>query len=183
MRQLAFYTVLTLVLAALIHVAAIVMLPSLASESAWRRLVRLGPPNKIIQLPAATPKHEVLPLMAPDIRYAFCRFDLSKGPIRIHTPVLNDLWLIALYTPDGQNFFTVSGADTHRPNLALIIATKDQNVPEAGVDAPDNANRVAVVRSPVTTGIALIRAPLPGPSLAARARAALKQSTCRLDRH
>jgi uncharacterized membrane protein len=178
LRQIGFYILLTLVLAAFIHVVVIIALPTLAPKTAWDRLVPLGPANTIVALPPAAPGHEVFPMMAPDIRYAFCRFDLSHGPVRLQAEVQSDLWMIAIYTPDGDNFYTVSGADTMRSKLTLVIATQDQNVVEAGADAPEDADQVAVVRSPTRTGIALIRAPLPGPSLGAQAEAALKRSQC-----
>ena len=61
----------------------------------------------------------------------------------------NDLWLIAFYTPEGDNFYTVAGADMKRAQIDLIIATADQPVAEAGVDAPEEADEVVVVKSPV----------------------------------
>ena len=62
----------------------------------------------------------------------------------------NDLWLIAFYTPEGDNFYTVAGADMKRAQIDLIIATADQPVAEAGVDAPEEADEVVVIKSPVT---------------------------------
>ena len=54
----------------------------------------------------------------------------------------------------------------------------DQTVEEASVDAPETSDEVVVVNSPVTEGIALIRAPLKGPSRASRAEEALKATSC-----
>jgi uncharacterized membrane protein len=92
--------------------------------------------------------------------------------------VPDDLWLIALYTPEGDNFYSVAGADMKRAEIDLVIAGADQTVEEAGVDAPESSDEVVVVNSPVTEGIALIRAPLVGPSRAARAEQALKTTFC-----
>src|SRR5262249_16791655 len=105
------YVLLCLVLAGLIHMAAVLSLPSLAPKTAWERLVTLGATNRMIQLPALAPGQEVMPMMAPDVRYAFCRFDLAQGPVRLKGAVPNDLWMIAFYTPEGDNFYTVSGVD------------------------------------------------------------------------
>ena len=76
-------------------------------------------------------------MMAPDVRYAFCRFDLANGPVRLNARIADELWLIALYTPDGENFYSVAGADMKRADIDLIIAAADQTVEEAGVDAPE----------------------------------------------
>ncbi len=181
-RQIGFVVLLTLVLAALIHIVAVLSLPVLAPQTAWNRLLPLGPANTIVMLPEPTPKQATFPMMAPDIRYAFCRYDLSKGPIRLSTTLQNRLLMIALYTPEGKNFYAVTGADTSRPKLTLVIATADQNVIEESLDAPEDADKVAVVRAPTDRGIALIRAPLTGPSFSGRAETALKKTTCGLDK-
>jgi uncharacterized membrane protein len=172
------YIVLCLVLAGLIHVAAVLALPILAPRNAHARLAALGPANTMIQLPPAVPGHLAMPMMAPDMRYAFCRFDLSNGPIRLNAAVSDELWLMALYTPDGENFYSVGGTDMKRRKIDLVISTEDQTVEEASADAPESSDSVIVVNSPVTEGIALIRAPLVGPSHAGRAEQALQASSC-----
>src|SRR5262245_65635340 len=105
------YVVLGLVLAGLIHIVAVLTLPLLAPKNAHARLAALGPANRMIELPAAAPGRQVIPMMAPDVRYAFCRFDLTNGPVRLKAGIPDDLWLIALYTPEGDNFYSVAGAE------------------------------------------------------------------------
>jgi uncharacterized membrane protein len=172
------YIALGLVLAGLIHVVAVLTLPMLAPRDAQARLAALGPANTMIQLPAPAPGRQVMPMMAPDVRYAVCRYDLSKGPVRLRARIADELWLIAFYTPLGENFYAVVGADMRRPEVDLIIATADQTVAEVGVDSPEAFDDVVVVSSPVVEGIALIRAPLAGPSRSAEAERALKATYC-----
>jgi uncharacterized membrane protein len=172
------YIALGLVLAGLIHVVAVLMLPSLAPRNAQARLAELGPANMMIELPAASPGRQVMPMMAPDVRYAFCRFDLANGPVRLKAAVPDELWLIGLYTPEGENFYSVVGADMKRPEIDLIILAADQTVEEAGVDAPEWSDDVIVVNAPVVEGVALIRAPLAGPSRASQAERALRATSC-----
>ena len=95
----------------------------------------------MIELPPATPGRQVMPMMAPDVRYAFCRFDLANGPVRLNARVADELWLIALYTPEGENFYSVAGADMKRAEIDLVIAAADQTVEEASVDAPEIVRR------------------------------------------
>jgi uncharacterized membrane protein len=98
--------------------------------------------------------------------------------VRLRAAVPDELWLIALYTPEGENFYSVVGADMKRPQIDLIITAADQTVEEAGVDAPEWSDDVIVVNAPVTEGIALIRAPLAGPSRASFAERALRATSC-----
>jgi uncharacterized membrane protein len=172
------YVVLGLVLAGVVHIVAVLTLPMLAPRNAHARLAALGPANTMIELPAAASGRQAMPMMAPDVRYAFCRFDLANGPVRLKATVADELWLIGLYTPEGENFYSVAGADVKRAEIDLVIAAADQTVEEASVDAPESADDVIVVNSPVTEGIALIRAPLAGPSRASRAERALRSTRC-----
>jgi uncharacterized membrane protein len=172
------YIALGLVLAGLIHVVAVLTLPMLAPKDAQARLAALGPANTMIQLPPAAPGRQVMPMMAPDVRYAVCRYDLSNGPVRLRAKIADGLWLIAFYTPLGENFYAVVGGDMKRPEVDLIIATTDQDVAEIGVDAPEAFDDVVVVSSPVVEGVALIRAPLAGASRGAEAERALKATNC-----
>jgi uncharacterized membrane protein len=172
------YVLFAVVLAGLIHIVAVLTLPMLAPENAWARLVPLGPANSMIMLPPPSPGQQVMPMMAPDVRYAFCRFDLTNGPVRLRATIPDDLWLIAFYTQQGDNFYTVAGTDMQRGQIDLVIAQADQPVAEAGVDAPEESDEVVVVKSPVTEGIAMIRAPLAGVSRTARAEEALKATSC-----
>ncbi|HXG79582.1 MAG TPA: DUF1254 domain-containing protein [Methyloceanibacter sp.] len=177
-RLPGFYIALAAVLAGLIHIVAVLLLPSLAPRNAYARLAALGPANTMIEIPAATPGRQAMPMMAPDVRYAFCRFDLAAGPVRLKAAIPDELWLIALYTREGDNFYSVAGADMKRAQVDLIISTEDQTVEEAGVDAPESSDEVIVVNSPVKEGIALIRAPLAGPSRASFAERALAATSC-----
>src|SRR5665648_624306 len=91
------YIALGIVLAGLIHLVAVLTLPLLAPRDAQARLAALGPANTMIQLPAAAPGRQVMPLMAPDVRYAVCRYDLSKGPVRLRARIC------LLYTSDAAD--------------------------------------------------------------------------------
>jgi uncharacterized membrane protein len=172
------YIVLCLVLAGLIHVVAVLTLPMLAPKNAYARLAALGPANTMIELAAATPGRQAMPMMAPDVRYEFCRFNLTDGPVRLSATIGDDLWLIGLYTDQGDNFYAVAGADLKKRDVKFLIVSPDQSVEEAGVDSPETSDEILVVNSPVTEGIAVIRAPLKGPSRAARADEALKATSC-----
>jgi uncharacterized membrane protein len=172
------YIALGLVLAGLIHIVAVLALPLLAPRNAEARLAELGPVNTMIALPAPAPGRQVMPMIAPDVRYASCRYDLTNGPVRVRVGNADDLWFIAFYTPEGSNFYTVTGGDMKKTDIDMVVSTADQTVAEADVDAPEAFDNIVVVNSPTKEGIVLIRAPLAGPSGAARAEQTLKAATC-----
>ncbi|MEM7397820.1 MAG: DUF1254 domain-containing protein [Pseudomonadota bacterium] len=176
------YIAMAVVLAGLIHVVAVLTLPVLAPRNAYARLAALGPANTMIQLAALKPGQQVMPNMAPDVRYAMCVFDLSDGPIHLRATIQDELWLIAFYTPIGENFYTVIGADMKREDVELVVTTEDQSVADATGDAPEALENLIVVSSPVSKGIALIRAPLAGPSRSLEAQRALGATYCGRER-
>lgn len=167
-----------LLLAGVIHVAAVLGMPHLAPRNAWERLEKIADTNEIAVLPPATPEQQSLPLMAPDVRYAVCLFDISEGPVRLTTPILEDYWLIAFYTADGENFYTISGAELKRDKIEFVVSTKKEALFEVGASILDDIDDLIVVASPERKGIAMIRAPLAGPAYAARTDEAMQQITC-----
>ena len=66
----------------------------------------------------------------------------------------------------------------HRQIPTYSMADALKEMAEAGVDAPEESDEVFVVKSPVEQGIAMIRAPLAGPSRAPGAEEALKATSC-----
>lgn len=168
----------TLLLAGVIHLVAVLGLPYLAPSSAWERLSGLSETNKMLVLPVAGPEHQSLPMMAPDIRYAICRFDISEGPVRLSTQILDDFWVIAFYTPSGYNFYTISGGELKRDKIEIVISTKKEAIFEIGANILDDIDDLIVVASPEHTGIAMVRAPLAGPNYAQRTEAALDRANC-----
>lgn len=173
-----FVLILSLVLAGIVHISAVLALPWLAPLNAAARLEKLAPINTLVVLPTASPAQQVLPLMAPDIRYAVCRFDIADGPVRLKANVLDDPWSIAFYDLQGDNFYTLRGNDMRRMDASLVIARAEDRIPEASADAPEGQDQIIVVTSPVSAGIVMIRAPLPGPSYAERTEAALFKAEC-----
>lgn len=178
MRSLWIAVPAAILLAGIIHVAAVLGMPRLAPSNAWERLSALSETNEILVLPAATPKHQSLPLMAPDVRYAVCRFDITEGPVRLSTPILEDFWIIAFYTADGQNFYTISGAELKRERIEFVISTQQEAIFEVGASILDDIDDLVVVASPERMGIAVIRAPLAGPGHAARTDEAMRKIGC-----
>ncbi len=167
-----------LLLAGLIHVLAVLGMPYVAPRSAWERLSALSNTNEMLILPAAVPEHQGLPLMAPDVRYAVCRYDISAGPVRLSTQLLDDFWMIAFYTPEGQNFYTISGGELKRDKIEFVISTQSEAIFEVGASILDDIDDLVVVAAPSHEGIVVIRAPLSGPSYDARTDEALQHSSC-----
>lgn len=169
---------LAVLLAGIIHVIAVFSMPHLVTRKAWDLLTAIGPTNSIHVLPAASPVHQSLPFMAPNVRYAVCRYDLAAGPVRLKTKVFDELSLIAFYTTSGANFYTISGTDIKRDTIEVFISTQAEPVVETDPDATDDSDNAVVVTVPSERGVVVIRTPLAGKSQAAHAEKALAEASC-----
>lgn len=170
----------TVLAGGIFHILIVLSIPSLASRTAWDRLEKIAPVNQMHVLRRASEESHPLPFMAPDIRYAFCRFDLTAGSVKVTAPVRSAVWSIAIYSPYGENFYSISSADLQRVRIQMIIVDGAQAA-EAEADIADTSEELVIVKSPHTRGILLIRAPLSGQSLHSIIDDALLQADCRAE--
>lgn len=169
-----------LILGLIIHIISVLILPSMAEHNAWARLARYGGFNTLHVLPAATPQIEAIADMDPSIRYAICRYDLEKGPLKIVATIPQNYWSLAIYDQSGGNYFTLNNRSAGRDSLTLWIADQRQILalePENQEDAEDRL----IVKSLSRYGIAIFRILVASASYETIARATFASSNCAID--
>ena len=173
------WVLITFVMAGIIHILAVLNLPSLAPKSAYVRLQNSLPVNTMKILNSVDEDNPIIPMLAPDVRYAICRYDLSNGPVTIKSGIPNEFFSIAAHDKIGQNFYIISGQALQRSDLYMVI-TQDKDTTQAEVDASEesDADDVIAVQSKDAEGIILLRAPVKGPSYANSVEAILSKATC-----
>ena len=177
---LGFGTVLTAaVTAGVIHIVTIFAIPMLGTGSAFEHLRWQLTPNKMQQMTVdPTSATKLPPFLSPDMRYAFCRYDITSGPVAV-AAVLPDVgWSLALYTPQGDNFYATPGQEGRPVEVEfLLIPASDRLINlTPGVRRADvNATQVT---SPQREGLIVIRAPNKGAAFQAGTQAALNRATC-----
>ncbi len=169
---------LALLFAGIIHIVAVLGIPQIAPRNAWTRLSTLADPNTLVVLPRPSSAHQSLPMMAPDMRYAICRYDLSRGPVRVSTQIPDELWIIAFYAPDGSNFYTISGGDIKRDKIDIIVSTQSDVLLDEETSSFLGAQVSVMVTAPQNFGLVMIRAPLKGAVYAERTERALRRASC-----
>lgn len=174
-----------LVCGGIVHIVATLLVPQLATGNAVQRLFVNMPVNRMQILPATTPASQPLPFMSPDTRYAVCRFDVGGGPIVVSALLADTGWSLALYTPDGDNFYAVPAPDARRADVSFVLVPPVER-PTLGflhlgrVSAADaSASEIAV---PQREGLAVVRASLRGQAYAAEVEAQLGRASCGLKR-
>jgi uncharacterized membrane protein len=173
-----------LVFAAVTHVCIVLFMPYLSYGNAWNRLEQFVPLNKLALLDNSDNGPPPLPFMAPDVRYAACRYDLTNGPLELHTQLPSELWSIALYNRYGENYYLLSGEDVQAKavNMLVVMEHAIDDDKKEGVGDQNTATREVhevTVSAPAAAGIILIRAPVPSHSYADEVTAQLGEAYCK----
>lgn len=168
---------------AILHILATLATPALTPSTGYSLLARGLPPNTMRILPPVTPAEQPVPFLSPDAHYAVCRFDTRTGTVNLSAVLPDPGWLLALYSPDGSNFFTSVAAPNRRPNVSILLVPGDETWRTAGAATPNVAvTGEATLTIPANKGIAVIRAPDRGEAYRAKALAELKRANCQFQK-
>ncbi|OQW62409.1 MAG: hypothetical protein A4S17_07870 [Proteobacteria bacterium HN_bin10] len=156
------------VIAALVHLAAIYAMPRVLMNVAMER-IGAGGANvwRMSERVTAASRQIVRP--SPDFAYSACVFDLSRGPVTISVAPWRDYWSLSLYAANSDNFYVVDDREVRNGAEITLV----RRVPE---DADDDGATFVV--SPSTRGIALIRRLAPTPSAYDDAKAVAAEDVC-----
>jgi uncharacterized membrane protein len=164
----------------MVHIAAVLAFPRLAADRMMAPLLEVTRPNELVVLPPVAPDTQVLPYMAPDVRYALCRYDLSGGALAVRTALSEASWSIAIYDLRGRTVYAVSGADLERREVDMLVTRSEDEEVGAIPLAKDRPASTISVTVPGLTGILVIRAPVQSSAYEEAVERELKQASCAL---
>jgi uncharacterized membrane protein len=165
--------------AALTHIVAILIIPLYASHDAFARLSPLGPINATVVLPQPRPEARLIPYGDPAVASAFCRFDLSAGPLRVKAPADSSGFAsLSFHTRRGSIFYAITDKAATRGMLEALVLTEDQLRVLAAKDDEDTPALELRIVSPAETGFIMMRSLSEQPSLYPRAESAVRAMTC-----
>jgi len=164
-------------LGGVVHLMTILILPRLASQDAHARLSDLGPINTFAPLPAPTAQSAIMPFMDPSFAAVACRYDLSNGPIKLTAPISAAYTSVSFYTRRGIAYYAINDRAAGRRIIELELMTTAQRAELLEDEEVTAADRL-IVESPSETGLILVRALAPEPSLMSVAQGALAAAKC-----
>lgn len=166
-------------IAALVHVVAILIIPLYATRDAFARLSGLGPINATIALAQSGPQERLIPYGDPAVAGAFCRFDLRAGPLRVKAPAnLASFASLSFHTRRGSIFYAITDkAATHGTLEALVVTDEQLRALEAKDDEDTPVQDLRIV-SNAKEGFVMMRALSEEPSLYPGAEGAVRALTC-----
>ena len=182
-----YWAVVGLVLGVIVHITYVLAAPHVTGGTAWRQLSPQLPINAMKVLAPVRPGAQPLPFLAPDVRYAICRYDLAAGALQIRAPMLDPTWSVLLFTAQGENYSSFTSADVQKPELEMVVtATTEQTLLEAAQAFLTRTHKETrgprdpgiVITAPSREGLAVIRAPVMGIAFQKEVDAALAGATC-----
>jgi uncharacterized membrane protein len=165
-------------LGGIVHLATIIVLPRTATRDAYSRLTPITPVNSVVTLPAPTPEKATLPFMDPAFVTAICRYDLSKGPLKLNVPVSLAYTSVSFYTDHDIAYYAINDRSAGGHGIELDLMTTEQHNA-----MPENENVTAadllIVDSPTLTGLIAIHAMAPEPGLMFKVKNAIAAAQCK----
>jgi uncharacterized membrane protein len=168
-----------ILLGGIVHLVSVLALPRIASLDAYSRLAPITALNAVTPLPAAEPGNTMMPFMDPAFATAVCRYDLSKGPIKLAVPVSQAYTSVSFYTRSDVAYYAINDRSAGRKVIELDLMTEAQHA-----EVPDDEDVTAadrlIIDSPTATGLIVLKALAPEPGLMPQAQASLAAATCKL---
>ena len=179
MIRLLFTIIAGVLLGAVVHLVAVLALPRIATQDAYSRLTPMTKLNAVTALPLAEPNNAPMPLMDPAFAVAICRYDLSGGPIKLTVPVSQAYTSVSFYTRNEVAYYAINDRSAGRKVIELDLMTEAQHA-ELPEDEDVTAADRLIIDSPTATGLIVLKALAPEPSLMPQAQASLAASSCRV---
>jgi len=151
MNEVAFWIALTLMEAAILHLAAIWFSPRVVSWISARRLLKFAGRLNILGYRGLPIAGRRALTTNPDMVTAFGVYDVSQEPVRIACaiPHWDNYWSISLYAWNTENFCVINDRTARSGQFDLVIVS--------GKSRYQSSEGEEVVFSPTQKGVVLVR--------------------------
>lgn len=172
---------IVLLVAALTHLVAILLIPHVATEDAYHALAARGGLNKTTLLASSRPGDRLIPFRDPATVQGVCLFDVSKAPIRVKTRVADgQLLTLSFRTPEGKVFYSMTDRAAYRDTIDIRLVTADQlaAIEDADTNTDDGPPTELRLKVPEARGLMVATALVARPSERHDAETRVEAITC-----
>ena len=177
--ETALFIATAAVVAALVHLIVVLFMPAVATRDAFARLAPLGAVDETVPLPRASPGERSFPYADPAVAWAFCRYDLGSGPIRVTAPVGRAFASISFHTGRGLLFYALTDKAATHGVIDAVLATRDDVRALEAHDDEDDPSRDLRIAAPAREGFVVMRVFSELPSLYPQAEAQAEGLVCK----
>jgi uncharacterized membrane protein len=170
MGKLLLAIVAGLVGAALVHIAVIFVMPTLAENNAWGRLSALGGMYDVVRVEplrvagpdritaAAGSEQHDFAFVDPAFIAASCRFSLADGPVRLFAAQSQaPFWSASIYDRRGDNLYSINDRSAVAGTFDLLVGTRQQIIDAADELSLDRETTSIPVEVSLVEGYMTIR--------------------------
>lgn len=161
------YVLGALIIAVIVHFAAIIAVPRVLMNVAMQRFGE-GGENVWHLADRVTVESQKIVRSSPDFAYSACVYDLSNGPVVIAAAPWDEYWSLSLYGDNTDNFFVIDDREAHYGAEITLV--------KRGTPHPEGASMV--IESPSARGIALMRRLAPTASTYSAAAEVAREDVC-----
>ena len=170
-----------LLVAALTHLVAILLIPHVATEDSYHVLAARSGLNKTTMLASSRPGDRLIPFRDPATVQGVCFFDVSKAPVRVKTRVEDGrLLTLSFRTSEGKVFYSMTDRAAYKDTIDIRLVTADQLATIEDADASTDAGPPTELRLkvPEARGLMVATALVALPSERHDAETRIEAITC-----
>jgi uncharacterized membrane protein len=167
-----------LAVAAVTHLASVLLVPHVAPADATQRIVAGMETNRIEVLPPAGPDQMPFPFADPAVHLAACRYDIAADPVLLRLRAGEHFASLTLVGPGGRVLYSLTDRAAVRGTLDIRLLTREQRERLEDADRDDEPVQEIRLTLRETAGLAVFKAFAPWPSLAAQAEDTLMNARC-----
>jgi uncharacterized membrane protein len=171
-------TLCGLVLAGMVHIAAILAMPYFAEGDALSRLRATGAANNAALL---EPDATWLPTPDPAVSVGACAYNLEEGPLRVSARARGLFQSISLHGRGSGVYYALTDRAAVRGALDLVVMTQRQLDQTLATEDEDDPSRDLRIVAPNRTGFVIVRALAASPSQRPEAEEAVRSVACTTD--
>ncbi len=165
----------------ILHICATITAAQFGNHPGYRTLAKPLPLHQMTLLSPVSHTNQPLPFLSPNVRYALCRFDTSKGSVEINVTLPDSTWTLGLHSPKGENIFTAAGQEDGTQVFKIkLLPSPDRFAgltPEAqGSSGKGPAGLTFVAQK----GLAIVRGPIRGTAYIRAVERTLNKANCRI---
>ncbi len=169
-----------LLVAAMTHVLAILILPRVATRDAYDRLAPLAARDHMTLIPASTAADGLPAFRDPATAQAVCFFDLGRNAARIQARVEDGrLLTLSFRTREGKIFYAMTDRAAFKSAIDIRLLSDDQLAALEGNDEEGQGLSPELrLRAPALKGMVIATTLVTRPSDREDAEARLKKISC-----
>lgn len=161
--------------ALIVHIAVLLLVPFYSSKNAWSHLESLGDAYRFHLL---TEESGLIGDQDPLMQQAACRFDLTDGPVHIKAEGNPPFWSLSIYTPNGDNLYSLNDNASADRQLDLIIADSI-GIAALRAEGVPNDGRSIIIEQDMSEGAIVLRSFIPDASWRRQVQNFLNQASCK----